>query len=270
MSEIVRVAAVGDIHCTKTSEGVLQPLFAQMAESADVLALCGDLVDYGLPEEAHVLVKELAPVLKSRPVVGVLGNHDFEGGQPEAVRDILCQAGVVLLDGDAVELNGIGFAGCKGFCGGFGRRSLEPWGEQAIKAFVREAIDETLKLESALARLRTPHRIALLHYAPIQATVEGEPLEIFPFLGTSRHEEPINRYECAAALHGHAHHGSPEGRTSTGVPVYNVSMPLLKRTFPDRPGFRVLELEVATTQSTNGHVPHAEALVDRVGAAAAG
>src|SRR2546430_3850694 len=105
MTEMVRVAAVGDIHCTKTSEGQLQPLFTKMAESADVLALCGDLVDYGLPEEAHVLAKELGAVLKSRPVVAVLGNHDFEGGQAHEVRDILCDAGVVMLDGDAVELN---------------------------------------------------------------------------------------------------------------------------------------------------------------------
>ena len=262
---MVRIAAVGDVHCTKTSQGALQPLFGEMAESADVIALCGDLVDYGLPDEAHVLVKELGGAIKSNvPVVAVLGNHDFEAGQPEAVKDILCEAGVTVLDGDAVEVHGVGFAGAKGFCGGFGRRALEPWGEPAIKAFVREAIDESLKLESALARLRTKHRIALLHYAPIQATVEGEPPEIFPFLGSSRLEEPINRYEVTAVLHGHAHHGSPEGRTSTNVPVYNVSMSLLRRTFPDRPD--VPHPRGARARSRrNGHVPHREALVDRVG-----
>jgi Icc-related predicted phosphoesterase len=266
MSDMVRVAAVGDIHCTKASDGTLQALFAQMADSADVLALCGDLVDYGLPDEAHVLAKELGTVLKTRPVVAVLGNHDFEAGQEEAVHDILCSAGVTVLDGDAVELSGVGFAGCKGFCGGFGRRSLEPWGEVAIKSFVREAIDETLKLEKALARLRTPNRIALLHYAPIQGTVEGEPLEIYPFLGSSRLEEPLNRYEVAAVVHGHAHHGTPEGRTSTGIPVYNVSMPLLRRIFPERPAFRILELEREVVPT--GHVPQGEALVDRVGGTA--
>src|SRR5205085_418995 len=151
---------------------------------------------------------------------------------------------------------------------GFGRRALEPWGEAAIKSFVRESVDEMLKLESALARLRTRNRIAMLHYAPIQATVEGEPLEIFPFLGSSRLEEPINRYECSAAIHGHAHHGSPEGRTSTGVPVYNVSMPLLRRTFEDRPAFRILELDRLETPAGNGHAPSGAALVDHVGVGA--
>jgi len=175
MADLVRVAAVGDLHCVKTSEGALQPLFAEMIECADVIALAGDLVDYGLPEEAHVLVKEIGVALKAKvPVVAVLGNHDYEGGQPEAVKQILCEAGIIILDGGAVEIKGIGFAGVKGFCGGFGRRALEPWGESAIKSFVREALDEALKLESALARLRTPNRIALLHYAPIQGTVEGE------------------------------------------------------------------------------------------------
>jgi Icc-related predicted phosphoesterase len=268
MTDVVRVAALGDIHCTKTSEGTLQPLFAQMAESADVLALCGDLVDYGLPEEAHILVKELATVLKSNKVVAVLGNHDFQSGQSEVIKQTLCDAGVTVLDGDAVEFYGVGFAGAKGFCGGFGTRALEPWGETAIKAFVREAVDETLKLESALARLRTQHRICLLHYAPIQATVEGEPLEIYPFLGSSRLEEPINRYQASAVLHGHAHHGSPEGRTSTGIPVYNVSMPLLRRSFPERPAFRVLELERSSAPTSNGQLQHADALVDRVDAPA--
>jgi Icc-related predicted phosphoesterase len=260
---------VGDVHCTRTTDGSLQALFAQIAECADVLALAGDLVDYGLPEEAQVLVREIGPVLKAQiPVVAVLGNHDFEGGQPEAVKQILCEAGITVLDGDAVELKGVGFAGVKGFCGGFGRHSLEPWGEPSIKLFVRDAVDEALKLESALARLRTPNRIALMHYSPIKATVEGEPPEIFPFLGSSRLEEPINRYEVEAVLHGHAHHGSPEGRTSANVPVYNVSMSLLKRHFPDRPAFRVLEVERAATDSTNGAVPKAEALTDRIGVAA--
>ena len=265
MAALIRVAAVGDLHCTKTSEGVLQPLFAEMAESADIIALAGDLVDYGLADEAHVLAHEVSVALKAKvPVVAVLGNHDFEGGHPEVVTKILCDAGVTILDGDAIEIKGVGFAGVKGFCGGFGRRALEPWGEPAIKSFVREALDESLKLESALARLRSPNRIALLHYAPIQGTVEGEPLEIYPFLGSSHLEDPINRYEVDAVLHGHAHHGSPEGRTSAQIPVYNVSMSLLRRVYPDRPAFRILEVACAVPVATNGHA-RIEALTDRIG-----
>lgn len=242
--ERVRVAAVADIHCTKTSQGAFQTLFGQIADAADVLALCGDLCDYGLPEEAQVLVKELT-ALGRVPIVAVLGNHDFESGKQSEICQILADAGVKLLDGDACEVDGVGFAGVKGFGGGFGRGTLAPWGEEMIKAFVREAVDETLKLESALARLRSPQRFALLHYAPIQATVEGEPPEIYPFLGTSRMEEPLTRLPVAAVFHGHAHRGSPEGRTSNGIPVYNVSMNVLRATYPDRPPFRVVEVPVA-------------------------
>ena len=241
--ETVRLAAVGDTHCTKTSQGALQPLFAQASETADVLVLCGDLTDYGLPEEARVLANELTAA--RIPVVAVFGNHDFESGQPDEVKQILCDAGITILDGDTCEIDGIGFAGVKGFGGGFGRRALEPWGEPAIKQYVQEAVNEALKLESGLARLRTDKRIVVLHYSPIEATVQGEPLEIFPFLGSSRLEEPINRFEATAVFHGHAHRGTHAGRTSTGIPVYNVSMPLLKETFPDRPPFYVAELRVA-------------------------
>jgi Icc-related predicted phosphoesterase len=238
--KVVRVAAVGDLHCTKSSQGALSPLFAQVAEQAEVLLLCGDLTDYGLPEEAQVLVKELAAA--KVPVVAVLGNHDFESDQPQEVTRILCEAGVTVLDGDACEIQGIGFAGVKGFAGGFGQRTLGPWGEPIIKSFVQEAVHEALKLEAALARLRTPLRIVLMHYSPIQATVEGEPPEIFAFLGSSRLEEPLMRYPATAIVHGHAHHGTPEGRTHSDVPVYNVSMPLLRQHFPHRPPFRILEI----------------------------
>jgi Icc-related predicted phosphoesterase len=150
-----------------------------------------------------------------------------------------------MLDGDGCEVHGIGFAGVKGFAGGFGEWALGPWGEESIKRFVHEAIDETLKLEKAIARLQTAQRIAVLHYAPIRATVEGEPPEIFPFLGSSRLEEPLNRYPVTAIFHGHAHHGSPEGRTQGNVPVYNVALPLLRRVFPDQPPFRVEVIPVA-------------------------
>jgi Icc-related predicted phosphoesterase len=239
----VRLAAVGDLHCTKSSQGTLQPLFSQVAQSADILVLCGDLVDYGQLEEAKVLARELNAV--KIPILAVLGNHEYESGQTAEVERVLGDAGVVFLDGDACEVKGIGFAGVKGFAGGFGESALQPWGEPSIKNFVNESVAETLKLESALAKLRTPKRIALLHYSPIEATVVGEPLQIFPFLGSSRLEEPLNRYPVTAVFHGHAHRGTPEGRTQNGVPVYNVAMKLLQRSFPDRPPFRILQLETA-------------------------
>ncbi|MBI4397140.1 MAG: metallophosphoesterase [Elusimicrobia bacterium] len=238
---VVRVAAIGDTHCTKTSQGALQPIFQRVADRIDVLLLLGDLTDYGLPEEAHVLARELTASVKV-PIVGVLGNHDYETGHHEEVQRILTDVGVTILDGESVEVHGVGFAGTKGFVGGFDERALQPWGEPVIKRFVHEAVDEALKLESALARLRTAHRIVLLHYSPILATAKGEPSEIMPFLGSSRLEEPINRYPVTAVFHGHAHHGSPEGKTRFGVPVYNVALPLLRRTFADRPPLHILEL----------------------------
>jgi Icc-related predicted phosphoesterase len=236
----VRLAAVGDLHCTKHSHGALQSLFSHIATHADVLLLCGDLIDYGHLEEAEVLARELAGV--KIPMLAVLGNHEFESGQQGEVTRILSNAGVIVLDGDAYEIHGIGFAGVKGFAGGFGERALQPWGEESIKKFVHEAVEESLKLESALAKLRTSQRIALLHYSPIQATVVGEPPEIFPFLGSSRLEEPLNRYPVTAVFHGHAHRGSLEGHTQNHVPVYNVAMRLLQSSFPDRPPFRLLEI----------------------------
>ena len=261
--DTVRLAALADVHCNRNAQGLLGPIFARLADTADVLLLAGDLVDYGLPEEARILAKELA-VLKL-PIVAVLGNHEFESGQHDEVVRILCDAGVTMLDGDTYETHGIGFAGVKGFGGGFGRAALQPWGEETIKRFVHEAVDEALKLESALAKLRTPQRVALLHYSPIQATVEGEPPEIFAFLGSSRLEEPLNRYPVAAVFHGHAHHGTPEGQTSGGIPVYNVALPLMRRTFPDRL-FRVIELPVAPTEETDllGAPPHSNGTADTV------
>src|SRR5438874_13641655 len=249
----VRVAALGDLHCTKSSQGAFQTLFSRIGEAAELLLIAGDLTDYGLPEEARVLAKEITAL--RIPVVTVLGNHDYESGKEAEIRQILADAGVTVLDGDACEVLGIGIAGVKGFGGGFGKRALGPWGETIIKQFVPEAVDQGLKLEAALARLRTQQLVALLHYSPIQQTVDGEPLEIYPFLGSSRLEEPINRYPVSLVVHGHAHRGQLEGRTTSGVPVYNVSMPLLTRTFSDRPPFRIFD--VAPGRSAVGETPPA-------------
>jgi Icc-related predicted phosphoesterase len=241
--ETLRIAAVADIHVKKTSAGSLHTLFAQATEQADVILLCGDLTDYGTSEEAKVLAKEITSSLRI-PAIAVLGNHDCESNNEKELVSILTDAGVVVLDGDSYELHGVGFAGVKGFAGGFGRRALGAWGEKIIKDFVHEAINESLKLEAALARLRTPQKVAVLHYSPIQATVDGEPLEIVAFLGSSRLEEPIDRYRVNAVFHGHAHRGSPEGRTKNNASVYNVAMPVLQTHFPDRPPFRVVEIPV--------------------------
>jgi len=243
----MRVAAVADLHCSRTSAGTFRALFEQARAAADVLVLCGDLTDFGLPEEAQLLVKDLAAA-DGLPVVGVLGNHDFEAGREGEIRQVLADAGVLLLDGESCEIEGVGFAGIKGFAGGFGRGSLGSWGEPAIKAFVQEAVAEALKLETALSRLRTERRVVVMHYSPIVATVEGEPREIFPYLGSSRLEEPLSRYPVDVVFHGHAHRGQPEGRTSHGVPVFNVSLSLMRRSEPtgDR-CFRLFEIPGASS-----------------------
>jgi Icc-related predicted phosphoesterase len=244
--ERIRIAALGDVHYGTGSPASVQPLVGEISQRADVLLLCGDMTNHGLPDEARALAKDLAAV--KIPIVAVFGNHEYESGRVGEIRQIMTDIGAQVLDGDAWELDGVGFAGVKGFGGGFGERALQPWGEEIIKRFVHEAVEEALKLESALARLRTPHRIVLLHYSPVQATVEGEPREIFPFLGSSRLEEPLTNYPVTAVFHGHAHHGRPEGTTRSGVPVYNVALPLLQHTFPGQPPFRVLELSLAVPE----------------------
>lgn len=239
--EVVRVGAVADLHYGKTAQGSLQALFEHASAAADVLLLGGDLTDFGLPEEARTLAHDLAAFARL-PVVAVLGNHDFQAGKQQEITAILRESGVTVLDGEAVEVRGVGIGGVKGFMGGFARGTLEAWGEDAVKVFVQAAIDESLKLERALARLRTPQRIALLHYSPIRGTVEGEPVEIFAYLGCGRLEEPLNRYGATAVFHGHAHRGTAQGKTSAGIPVYNVALPLLTKEAAGRPPLRVLEL----------------------------
>ena len=239
----LRLAAVSDIHCGRSNRSQLRDLFTEAAATADVLLLCGDLTDHGRPEEVEMLAEDLNQYA-DLPILGVLGNHDFECGEPEAVVETMREAGVEMLDGDSAEIEGVGFAGTSGFGGGFGEHALNAWGEPLIKDFVQAAVDETLKLERALSRLETKHRVVLLHYAPIAGTVEGEPREIYPFLGSSRLESPLDQYGVTAVFHGHAHVGTAEGRTAQGVPVYNVSLPVLQKAFPDRPPFRIVEVPI--------------------------
>lgn len=222
----LRLAAVGDLHVGENAERPYRELFARISQEADALALCGDLTNFGKTREAEILAEDLLAC--TIPVVGVLGNHDYECGQPQEVARILHQAGLKLLDGEALELHGVGFAGGKGFIGGYGRNMLSAFGEPAIHAFVQASIDENLKLESSLRMLKTERTVVVLHYSPIAATLEGEPLEIFPFLGSARMGETIDRFDgVRLVLHGHAHSGAYEGHTPRGVPVYNVARPLL-------------------------------------------
>ncbi len=225
---VVRIAAVGDFHSAESSVGAFRASFGRVNEEADVLLLAGDLTNWGTPAEMRVAVAELAEV--DIPIVAVLGNHDHEAGETEAACEILRDRGVHVLDGDVFELNEqVGIAGVKGYMGGFGRRALTAFGEALTKNFVASCLEEVQKLELALRRLSTPVRVALLHYAPVLDTVVGEPEQIYPFLGTDRLAEPLDRFEVAVAFHGHAHHGTFEGRTSGGVPVYNVSHDLIRR-----------------------------------------
>lgn len=225
---VVRIAAVGDFHSGEANKGAYREHFSQVNREADVLLLAGDLTNWGTAAEMKVAVSELKDV--DIPIAAVLGNHDHESGELGVTSDILRDRGVHLLDGDTFELNDqVGIAGVKGYMGGFGRRALTSFGEQLTKNFVAASMEEVHKLELALRRLSTPIRIALLHYAPVVDTVIGEPEEIYPFLGTDRLAQPLDRYEVAVAFHGHAHNGSFEGRTAGGVPVYNVSHHLIQR-----------------------------------------
>lgn len=227
----LRVAGLGDLHVTEHSVHPYRDLFAEISDRADVLALCGDLTNLGRAHEAEILAEDLRACRV--PVVAVLGNHDLECGHGGEVKRILTQAGVTMLEDETRLVDGIGFAGAKGFGGGFGARMLSPFGEKAIKDFVGEAVAEAFHLENALHELvigEVARMVVVLHYAPIPETLEGEPREIWPFMGSSRLAETIDRFPVAAVLHGHAHHGAYSGRTRMGVPVFNCALPVVKDT----------------------------------------
>jgi Icc-related predicted phosphoesterase len=224
----LRIAAVGDFHCGEEDSGAFRELFAPVNDDADVLVLTGDLTRRGRSEEIRICVAELADV--KIPIIAVLGNHDYEADNVSDVIATLRGRGVHLLNGDVFALNDqVGFAGVKGFMGGFGRAALTSFGEPETKEFVGAALHEVQKLELALRRLATPVRIAVLHYAPVAATIAGEPDIIQPFLGSDRLAEPLDRFGASVVFHGHAHSGAFHGTTPAGVPVYNVSLPVLRR-----------------------------------------
>lgn len=234
----MRVAAIADLHCRVDSSGAVRPLL-ECADGADALLLPGDLTDTGMVEEAEVLVDELSDV--EAPILAVLGNHDHESDRAEEIVAVLKDGGVTILDGSVREIDGVGFVGTKGFAGGFDDLIVQPFGERALKAFIRHGIDEAMRLESAVAKLVDCRaRVALLHYAPVNATLEGEPQPLWPLLGSTRFASALDRHDVAVVVHGHAHHGSPEGRTPGGARVYNVSRFVHAR--HDLPACRVFEV----------------------------
>ncbi len=235
----MRIAATADLHFTPAQHAALLEQLNHVRDSADVLVLAGDLTNYGRPDEMDPL---LNVVVRARvPTIAVLGNHDYESSKQEELMRMMTAAGIKVLDGTAYERDGVGFAGTKGFVGGFGRGVLTAFGEQEIKTFVQASIEEALKLERAMAQLRTKKRVVVIHYSPIAATVQGEAAEILPFLGTSRLAEVVDRHGADLVLHGHAHHGQLEGRTVGGCPVYNVAITLLQSQTPPT-HYRIFEV----------------------------
>lgn len=235
----MRIAATADLHFTPQSYDRIREPLSRVRDHADVLVIAGDLTNYGKPEEMHSLLNAL--VRLRIPVVAVLGNHDYESGQEQELIRLMTTEGIKVLDGSSYERDGIGFAGTKGFLGGFGRGVLTAFGEREVKAFVQASIDETMKLERALSMMRSEKTVIVTHYAPVLDTVKGEPTEIWPYLGSSRLAEVIDRHGATIALHGHAHHGNPDGKTTAGVPVHNVALSLLMSQSPPCP-YRVFEI----------------------------
>jgi Icc-related predicted phosphoesterase len=223
------IAAVADIHCHEHMRGQLAESLRGVNERAGALVLAGDLTASGRLIEAKELLSELRWV--EIPVVAVLGNHDFEHNEQDQIYDLLKASGVHVLDGESteMEIGGelVGFAGAKGFAGGFGRYLLTAFGEQSIKDFVLAGLVEVDKLERAISQLRVDRRVVVLHYSPIRETLTGEPLELYPFLGSSELEKPIDRLGAEVVFHGHSHYGSLYSRTKAGIPVFNVAQSLV-------------------------------------------
>lgn len=230
---MIRVAAVGDVHFGSDSAGTLRPHLEHLCDRADVLLVAGDLTRHGAREEAEVLADELRGL--EIPVVAVLGNHDYELEQPHAIVDVLARAGVrMLMDATTVvEVDGLrlGIAGVKGFGGGFAGACGSDFGEPEMKAFIRHTKETAERLEDTLDELDTDVRVALLHYSPVEDTLRGERLEIYPFLGSYLLAEAIDRAGADLVVHGHAHNGAEKGLTPGGVPVRNVAQPVIRQAY---------------------------------------
>ena len=230
---MIRVAAVGDIHMGQDSRGLWAPHLRNLAREADVLLLAGDLTRAGGVDEAEVLAEELRAA--TVPTIAVLGNHDYHSDAAAKIEDLLTGIGVQVLEGNGtvVEAGGarIGIAGTKGFGGGFAGACGSDFGEPEMKAFIRHTQFLADRLQQTLADLRADVRVALLHYSPIPATLQGERLEIYPFLGSYLLAEAIDRSGADLVLHGHAHAGSERGVTPAGIRVRNVAQPVIRSAY---------------------------------------
>src|SRR5690606_24102646 len=226
-----KIAAMADIHTKITDKGILRNAFEEINKNADVLVICGDLTDTGDEEEAQILGEGLE-VLRI-PVIGVLGNHDYEKGRQKVIKQILSEHKMTILDGESIVVQDVAFAGVKGFGGGFEHYMLSLFGEDMMKQFVHEAVNESLQLDRALTRLEQEcpdlPKVVLMHYAPIKDTIIGEPEQLLPFLGSSHLAEPLTRRQVSLAFHGHAHAGTHKGQTTSKIPIYNVALPVLRK-----------------------------------------
>ncbi len=223
----MKIAAIADLHCGKYTVKQIRGIFSDIEGKADVLVMAGDLTNVGLVHEIEILLEALNSV--SLPKVAVLGNHDHQNDEAVQLTKILEAGNVCVLDCSSCVIEGVGFLGTKGFCGGFGNLRIQPFGEQAIKKFVETSVDEAVRLDSALKQIDAVHKIAITHYAPIRATLKGESPELFPFLGSSLLADALDRHHVNVIFHGHAHNGSPSGTTPGGIPVHNVSRFVQKR-----------------------------------------
>ena len=230
---MICIAAMADVHFGAGVAGSLQPHLVHLAERADLLLIAGDLTRVGDPAEAAILIDELRGL--GVPIVAVLGNHDYHTDRASQVTHALSDAGITVLEGTSItfDIGGtrIGIAGVKGFGGGFPGATASDFGEPEMRAFVGHTKERAAHLETALRNLECDRRIALLHYAPVPDTLQGEPVGIYPFLGSYLLAEAIDRVGADLALHGHAHHGSEHGVTAGGVPVRNVAQPVLRRAY---------------------------------------
>jgi Icc-related predicted phosphoesterase len=217
----MKIAAIGDLHCEQNSQGKIRKLIQPVEDKADVLVLAGDLTNSGRIEEMEVLLEELNGF--TLPIIAVMGNHDHEAGQVELLEKMMASRGICVLQSTSCRIGEAGFVGTKGFCGGFGEYRIQPFGERAIKKFVQASVDEVLNMEAALEQLDGMHKVGVVHYAPIKATLVGESPELYPFLGTSLLESAFDRKRVDVIFHGHAHHGALQGHTRGGIPVFNVS-----------------------------------------------